>query len=126
MPSKILIVDDSSVVRSHIRSAIEERTNWSVCGEAENGKIAVALVGELRPHLVILDLTMPVMNGLDAAREISKIAPGTPMVMFTMHEPNGLRRDAERVGIKHIFSKEKGFGNDVLEAMREMLLRSAA
>ena len=122
----ILIVDDSSVVRRLIRSSIEEHTNWSVCGEAENGKIAVALVGELRPHLVILDLAMPVMNGLDAATEISRIAPGTPMIMFTMHAPNRLREDAERVGIKYVFSKENGFGNNVLEAMREMLLRSAS
>ena len=109
-----------------IRSSIEEHTNWVVCGEAENGKIAVALVEELRPHLVILDLSMPVMNGLDAAREMSRIAPGMPMIMFTMHEVDGVRKDAQRVGIKYVFSKANGFGDDVLEAMREMLLRSAA
>ena len=126
MASKILIVDDSQVIRRLIRSSIEGHTNWVVCGEAENGKIAVALVEELRPHLVILDLSMPVMNGLDAAREISSIAPGMPMIMFTMHEVDGLRKDAQRVGIQHVFSKEDGFGGDVLEAMREMLLRSPA
>ena len=126
MASKILIVDDSSVVRRLIRSSIEKHTNWVVCGEAENGKIAVALVEALRPHLVILDLSMPVMNGLDAAREISRIAPGMPMIMFSMHALDGLRRDAQRVGIKHVFSKENGFGNDVLEAMREMLPALAA
>ena len=126
MASKILIVDDSQVIRDLIRSSIEEYTNWVVCGEAENGRIAVALVEELRPHLVILDLSMPVMNGLDAASEISRIAPGMPMIMFTMHGLDALREDAQRVGIKHVFSKENGFGEDVLEAMREMLLRSAA
>ena len=126
MSSRILIVDDSSVVRRLIRSSIEVHTSWIVCGEAENGRIAVALVGELRPHLVILDLSMPVMNGLEAAREISRIAPGMPMIMFTMHALDGLRKDAERVGIKHVFSKENGFGDDVLEVMKEMLLRSAA
>jgi DNA-binding NarL/FixJ family response regulator len=126
MASKILIVDDSRVIRHLIRSSIEEHTNWVVCGEAENGKIAVALVGQLRPHLVILDLSMPVMNGLDAAREISRIAPSMPMIMFTMHAAEALRKDAQRVGIEHVFSKEKGFGGDVLEAMREMLLRSPA
>jgi two-component system, NarL family, response regulator YdfI len=67
MSSRILIVDDSRVIRHLIRSSIEAHTNWVVCGEADNGKIAVTLVTELRPHLVILDLTMPVMNGLDAA-----------------------------------------------------------
>ena len=126
MSSKILIVDDSRVIRHLIRSSIEAHTNWVVCGEADNGKIAVALVAELRPHLVILDLAMPVMNGLDAAREISRIAPGMPMIMFTMHAVPGLRTDAQRVGIAQVFSKENGFGNDVLEAMRAMLLLSAA
>ena len=126
MASQILIVDDSSVIRRLIRSSIEEHTNWVVCGEAENGRIAVALVEKLRPHLVILDLAMPVMNGLEAARQISRIAPGMPMIMFTMHDLDGLRKDAQRVGIKYVFSKENGLGNDVLEAMREMLLRSAA
>ena len=126
MASKILIVDDSRAVRRLIRSSIEKQTDWVVCGEAENGKIAVALVEELRPHFVILDLSMPVMNGLDAAREISRIAPGMPMIMFTMHAVDGLRKDAQRVGIKHVFSKENGFGNDVVEAMREQLLGSAA
>lgn len=126
MASKILIVDDSRAIRHLIRSSIETHTNWVICGEAENGKIAVALVEELRPHLVILDLSMPVMNGLDAAREISRIAPSMPMIMFTMHGVDALRRDAQRVGIEHVFSKENGFGDDVLEAMREMLLRSAA
>ena len=126
MASKILIVDDSRVIRHLIRSFIEEHTNWIVCGEAENGKTAVALVEELRPHLVILDLSMPVMNGLDAAREISRIAPGIPMIMFTMHEMDELRKEAQRVGIKHVFPKDNGFGDNVLKAMREMLLRSAA
>lgn len=126
MSSKILIVDDSRAIRDLIRSSIEEHTKWVVCGEAENGKIAVALVETLRPHLVILDLSMPVMNGLDAAREISRIAPSMPMIMFTMHAVGTLQKDAQQVGIKHVFSKEDGFGNDVLEAMREMLLRSAA
>lgn len=126
MASKILIVDDSRAIRHLIRSSIEEHTNWVICGEAENGKIAVALVEELRPHLVILDLSMPVMNGLDAAREISRIVPGMPMIMFTMHEVDALRKDAQHVGIKHVFSKENGLNNYVLEAMREMLLRSAA
>lgn len=126
MASKILIVDDSSVVRGLVRSFIEEHTDWVVCGEAENGKIAIELVEELRPHLVVLDLSMPVMNGLDAAREISRTAPGTLMIMFTMHAVDGLREDAQRVGIKRVFSKENGFGDDVLEAMRQMLLLSAA
>jgi DNA-binding NarL/FixJ family response regulator len=118
---KILIVDDSPVIRSLIRSSVETNSDWVVCGEAENGRIAVTMVETLRPHLVILDLSMPVMNGLDAAREISAIAPSTPMIMFTMHESESLRKDAQRAGIKHVFPKEKGFGGPVLEAIKTLL-----
>jgi DNA-binding NarL/FixJ family response regulator len=118
---KILIVDDSPVIRRFIRAAIEGEPNWVVCGEAENGKIAVTLAEKLQPHLIILDLSMPVMNGLDAAREILAIAPNMPMVMFTMHESERLRKDAQLVGIKHVFSKDKGFGRPVLEAIKTLL-----
>lgn len=72
---KILIVDDSPIIRRLLRFFIEHNTDWQVCGEAENGQIAVEKVAELKPHAVILDLSMPVMNGLDAAREITRIAP---------------------------------------------------
>jgi two-component system, NarL family, response regulator YdfI len=83
MAHKILVVDDNAHVRRGIRASIEQREGWVVCGEAENGKIAVVMVGTHSPHLVILDLSMPGMNGLEAAREISKVAPGIPMIMFT-------------------------------------------
>ena len=63
----------------------ERRSDWEVCGEAENGLIAVAMVKALKPEVVILDLSMPVMNGLEAAREIAAIAPQTVMLMFTMY-----------------------------------------
>jgi DNA-binding NarL/FixJ family response regulator len=126
MPTRILIVDDSPTVRRLIRYSIESYTDWIVCGEAENGKLAVEMVDKLRPNLVTLDLTMPVMNGLDAAREILAIVPGMPMIMFTMHESDDLRDRAHRVGIQYVFSKASGFGTDVLEAMRKMLSSRAA
>jgi DNA-binding NarL/FixJ family response regulator len=85
MPLRILIVDDSPPIRNLLRYFIEHSTEWEVCGEAENGLIAVDKVVQLKPDAVILDLSMPVMNGLDAAREISRIAPAVQMVMFTMH-----------------------------------------
>ena len=97
MQLKILIVDDSPSIRHLLRFFIEHNTDWQVCGEAENGQVAVEKVAELKPHAVILDLSMPVMNGLEAAREISRIAPDVQMVMFTMHTSEQLRKDAEAV-----------------------------
>src|ERR1700680_4062055 len=95
MPLRILIVDDSPPIRHLLRFFIARNTNWQVCGEAENGLIAIEKVIQLKPDAAILDLSMPVMNGLDAAREISRIAPAVQMVMFTMHTNNQLRKDAQ-------------------------------
>ena len=85
MLHSILIVDDSALIRHSLRSCIEQDGNWEICGEAENGKIAVERVKELRPDVVILDLQMPVMDGLEAARQISRLAPNTAMLMSTMY-----------------------------------------
>jgi DNA-binding NarL/FixJ family response regulator len=125
MSTKILVVDDSAQMRRAMRVAIEGRTNWIVY-EAEHGKIAVAMVGTHKPHLVILDLSMPLMNGLEAAREISKIAPGLPMIMFTMHEGGDVVETALKAGVKHVFSKSNGFGDHVFAAMTAMLPASLA
>jgi two-component system, NarL family, response regulator NreC len=125
MASKILVVDDSRHIRAAIREAIERRTDWIVY-EAEHGKIAVVMVGTHKPHLVILDLSMPVMNGLEAAREISKIAPELPMIMFTMHESSDIIEAALKAGVKRVFSKSNGFGDHVFTAIQSMLPFSLA
>jgi len=120
MPLKILIVDDSSSIRHLLRFFIEHNTDWQVCGEAENGQIAVEKVAELHPHAVILDLSMPVMNGLEAAREITRIAPDVQMVMFTMHTSEQLRKDAEAAGIKAVISKSDTIGEHLLASVRHL------
>jgi DNA-binding NarL/FixJ family response regulator len=105
----ILIVDDSALVRRCLRSAIEQNPKLRVCGEAENGKVAVDKVKELKPDTVILDLQMPVMNGLEAARQISQCAPNTVILMLTMHDSDRLLKDAQAAGIHDVFSKtDKG------------------
>lgn len=76
MGFQILIVDDSPPIRKCIRTHIELKTDWKVCGEAENGQVAIERVKALNPDLVVLDMSMPVMNGLDAARQIRKTSPG--------------------------------------------------
>jgi DNA-binding NarL/FixJ family response regulator len=101
----VLIVDDSSVVRRLLRSYIEPHAPWRVCGEAENGMVAVQKVKELHPDVVILDFQMPVMNGIEAARQIALLAPNTAMVMLTMHNVEELSKQARAAGIKDVLSK---------------------
>ena len=77
-------------------------------------------VAKLKPHAVILDLSMPVMNGLEAAREISRIAPNVQMVMFTMHVSDQLREDAKAAGIKDVVSKSDTIGDHLLPSVRNV------
>ena len=98
-------MDDNAQVRRELRTLVELNGAWTVCGEAEDGEVAVRKVKELRPDLVILDFQMPVMNGLEAAREIGRIAPSTSMVMFTMHKSNQLEQDARAAGVRDVLSK---------------------
>jgi len=122
LPIRILIVDDSPLVRRGIRGCIQNNTDWEICGEADDGQSAVEMVSRLKPDLVILDLSMPIMNGLDAARTISRISPETHMVMFTMLDCNDLlKSSAEAVGIRHIFSKTHGFSDQVLDKIRSLV-----
>jgi DNA-binding NarL/FixJ family response regulator len=114
---QILIVDDNAMIRRALRSVIESQTLHEVCGEAENGQIAIARVKELHPDVVILDLQMPVMNGLDAARQISILFPGTVMVMVTMHCSEQLRKDAEAVGIRDVVSKYDEIAEHLLTSL---------
>jgi DNA-binding NarL/FixJ family response regulator len=97
MTTRILVVDDTQVIRRSLRQYLEQEGDLVVCGEAENGRAAIDRVRELRPDVVVLDLSMPVMNGLDAARAIKGIAPGTHILMFTLHSYPQLLDEAGRL-----------------------------
>ena len=100
-----IIVDDSPAVRRSLSWYIAQNRTWEVCGEAENGQIAVEKVGQLNPDLVILDLHMPVMNGLEAAKRISQTSLHTTMVLYTMQMSDQISRVAQAAGIKSVFLK---------------------
>jgi DNA-binding NarL/FixJ family response regulator len=117
MSHRILIVDDSAVIRHSLRSCIEQNTQWEVCGEAENGKLAVQQVKDLCPDLVILDWQMPVMSGLEAATEIMAIAPLTTMLMITMHDSGLLAQHAHAAGIKEVLSKTDGVAEHLIASL---------
>jgi CheY-like chemotaxis protein len=107
---RILIADDHEAVRRGLRSAVVS-AGWDLCGEAVHGKDALEKVKELNPDLIILDLSMPVMNGLDAAREIRKQAPNVKIVGFTMHESQQVREQTSLIGFHALAAKSAPLGN---------------
>ncbi|HEY4878146.1 MAG TPA: response regulator transcription factor [Candidatus Acidoferrales bacterium] len=107
---RILIADDHEAVRRGLRSAVSS-AGWDLCGEAVHGKDAVEKVQALNPDLVILDLSMPVMNGLDAAREIRKTAPNVKIVGFTMHESLQVKEQTTMIGFHALAAKSAPLGN---------------
>jgi DNA-binding NarL/FixJ family response regulator len=121
MTRKILVVDDNPLIRNVIRSSIEQRTTWRICGEAENGQEAIAKVEELNPDVVILDLHMRVMNGLMAAEHISRIAPKLPILMFTTHKSEEVVRVAQAAGVKSVLAKDSRAPDDeLISAIRDI------
>jgi chemotaxis response regulator CheB len=118
MPHRILIVDDSAIIRHSLRACIESNTDWEVCGEAENGKVAIEKVQQLCPDVVTLDWQMPVMNGLEAAREITRIAPRATMLMITLHDSGQLTQEAHAVGIKKVLSKTEGVSEHLISSLK--------
>jgi DNA-binding NarL/FixJ family response regulator len=121
MTARILVVDDMQVIRRSLRLYLEQDADLEVCGEAENGKAAVERVEELHPDVVLLDLSRPVMNGLDAARAIKAIAPHTHILMFTLHTYPQLLDEARKVGITDVLSKGNAAGSEVLTAVRSLI-----
>lgn len=117
---KILIVDDSPAVRRSLRVLLRQRPNWRVCGEAENGLEGVEKAKELRPDLVVLDLSMPLMNGLQTARELRKLMPQLPILMFTTFESSLLEREARAAGVDAIHSKSAGV-DSLVESIHGLL-----
>jgi DNA-binding NarL/FixJ family response regulator len=109
MGSRLLIVDDSKAVREGLRKVLEANPGWEICGEASDGLTAVEMFRELRPAAVILDFQLPDIDGLEAARRMSKISPSVPIVLFTQHASPDLEKHAKEVGIRSVVSKTDAF-----------------
>jgi DNA-binding NarL/FixJ family response regulator len=105
--TRILIVDDSALLRKQLRKLLQQNPNWEVCGESADGRDAVQKTRELNPDLVVMDFAMPQMNGVEAAREISKVFPEMPILMFTMYMSNQLLDEARHSGIRGAVDKNE-------------------
>jgi DNA-binding NarL/FixJ family response regulator len=100
MPLRILVADDHPVVRRGVRALLESQTDWQVCGEATTGRDAVERVKRLDPDIVLLDLSMPELNGLDAARRIQRDSPRTQVLVLTMHHSEELAHQLMQAGAR--------------------------
>jgi NarL family two-component system response regulator LiaR len=116
---RILIADDSTLVRRVLRSLVEQDENWQVCAEATDGGEVVQRTLETHPDLIVLDFQMPVMNGLQAAQEIAKVAPDVPMLLCTAHLSSKLVGEAQRIGIQGAVSKSRA--GDIVKGINALL-----
>jgi CheY-like chemotaxis protein len=121
MDLRILIVDDSDAAR-RILSTIVRSRQWTVCGEAEGGWAGVKKFQELRPDLVLLDLAMPDINGIEAARWMSSLDPTVPIILFTVLDMEGLEKAAKNAGICAVVSKAQGW--NLLKSIETAVARS--
>ena len=116
---RILIADDHDVMREGTRAVIEREHGWMVCGIACTGREAVVQAAELEPDIVIMDMTMPELNGLDAAVQIKRLLPQCEILMFTGHETDNLIREAFEAGVKSFIFKSEAhhFLVDAIESL---------
>jgi DNA-binding NarL/FixJ family response regulator len=121
VPIRILIVDDNELVRRCMRKLLEINPRFSICGEATNGEEAVRLFRERAPDCVVLDFSMPIMSGIDAAREMSQISPGVPLLMCTMFKSDELIRAATEVGVKRVVSKSEKLSSSLVDTIESLV-----
>ncbi|MBO0912407.1 MAG: response regulator transcription factor [Acidobacteria bacterium] len=119
MPIQVLLADDHQIVRDGMKVFLE-REGFKVHAEAQNGQEAISLALKLQPEVVVLDITMPVLNGLDAAREILRQAPATKAILLTMHDDSKYVLEGLRLGVKGFVTKTHA-AEDLLQAIRQAM-----
>ena len=97
---RVLVVDDHAFIRRGVQTILDPFPEWELCGEADNGNDAIRLAEELKPEVIIMDLSMPGLNGIEATRVIRKAQPGVKIVLLTLHESAELLRSAFRAGAR--------------------------
>ncbi|MGD0932413.1 MAG: response regulator transcription factor [Candidatus Korobacteraceae bacterium] len=116
---RILLADDHELTRSGLRYLLEKREDWSVCGEASNGRMAVQMAERLRPDVAILDMSMPELNGLEATRLILKKQPQLKILIFTMHETERVIVDVMEAGARGVVLKSD-VGENIVAAVESV------
>jgi len=105
MGKRIVVADDNAAVRRALRGILELEGDWKVDGEAVDGRDAIEKAQKLRPDLIVLDVSMPVMSGLDAARVLRRIMPAVPLILCSLHTNDVLEQEASAAGVNAVVSK---------------------
>ena len=124
-PWSVLIVDDSAVIRKVICELFTREGDFEVCGEAENGQKAVELAQKLKPALIVTDLSMPVMNGLDEARILRRLTPEIPIILYSAHIDPLVEKEALAAGASAVVPKSEAVAL-LITRSRQLLESDAA
>jgi len=115
-PFRILLADDHEVVRAGLRALLEEQSGWDVIAEAADGRDAVEKAGKLKPDVVVVDIAMPSLNGLEAVRQIVKAVPNTKVLVLTMYDSDPLIQQVLQAGARGYLLKSDA-GRDLVSAI---------
>ena len=120
-PLRILVADDHQVVRTGLRALLESKAGWQVCAEAANGREAVEKASSFRPDVAVLDIGMPLLNGVEATRQIRKVSPETEVLILTMHDSEQMIQGVLDAGARGYILKDDADRNllAAVEAVRK-------
>jgi len=116
----ILIVDDSPLIRRSLRTLFEQQPDWAICGEAENGCEGIDKAQTHHPDLIVMDLAMPRLNGIDASRILRRLMPATPIVMFTTFTDPYIKEAALAAGVRAVIDKSED-ATTLIRSIQELL-----
>jgi DNA-binding NarL/FixJ family response regulator len=125
MAKTVLIVDDNAFIRQALSELFEREADFEVCADAENGREAIEMAEQLRPDLIVLDLSMPVMNGFDAARILRRMMPRVKLIMYSAFGDRLVEQQARMIGISEVVSKSDPV-SVLLGKARNLLYSTAA